>query len=151
MLRDLASAGGVCMINFFSAFIDDKAAKIMMEAKGSSRKKTGKGPLEELPDDSHDWDSFCTWYQGLGGPSGTLDAVVDHIAHAADAAGVDCVGIGSDFDGVPMLPEGLEDAARLPHLTARLLDRGFHENEVEKILGGNFMRAFEAIEAGRRA
>lgn len=151
MLRDLASTGGVCMINFFSAFIDDRAAAIMVEAKRSPSGKRGRGPLEELPDDTHDWESFCTWYHALGGPSGTIDAVVDHIAHAADVAGVDCVGIGSDFDGVPMLPTGLEDAARLPHLTARLLDRGFHESEIEKILGANFIRAFEAIEAGRRA
>lgn len=151
MLRDLASVGGVCMINFFSAFIDDGAASIMMAAKSSSSKRNGRGPLEELPDDNQDWNSFCTWYAALGGPSGTIDSVVDHIAHAADVAGVDCVGIGSDFDGVPMLPAGLEDASRLPHLTARLLDRGFHESEVEKILGGNFMRTFGAIEAGRRS
>ncbi len=151
MLKDLASEGGVCMINFFSAFIDNDAAGIMIAGRGSSEGKKGRGPQEELPDDTRDWESFCSWYHALGGPSGTIDSVVDHIAHAADVAGVDCVGIGSDFDGVPMLPEGLENAARLPHLTARLLDRGFYEAEVEKILGGNFMRAFEAIEAGRRS
>lgn len=149
MLRDLASVGGVCMINFFSAFIDDTAAGIMLKARGTGRKASGgSGPAEELPDDSRDWDSFCSWYSSLAGPAGTLDAVVDHIAHAADVAGVECVGIGSDFDGVPMLPEGLEHISRLPWLTGRLLERGFHANEVELILGGNFMRTFEKIEAG---
>jgi len=61
------------------------------------------------------------------------------------------VGIGSDFDGVPALPNGLQTASALPALTARLLDRGMAESDVDKVLGGNFMRTFEAIERGRRS
>jgi len=61
-------------------------------------------------------------------------------------AGVDHVGIGSDFDGVPALPEGLQTASSMPRITARLLERGLSESDVEKILGGNFMRVFEEVE-----
>ncbi|MEO8217143.1 MAG: dipeptidase [Acidobacteriota bacterium] len=150
MLKDLASAGGVCMINFFSAFINDDAARAMLQAgKRSSGRKTAS-EFEELPDDRIDWDSFVTWFGALGAPSGTLDQVADHIVHAASVAGVQSVGIGSDFDGVPMLPEGLENASCLPFLTARLLERGFQAEEIELILGGNFMRVFESVERGKR-
>jgi membrane dipeptidase len=147
MLRDLASAGGVCMINFFSAFIHDEASQIFMSARKSPSEKTNV----PIPNDEEDWQAFNLWYETLGCPSGTLDQVVDHVVHAASVAGVEAVGIGSDFDGVPVVPEGLEDISRLPSLTAQLLRRGFHENEVELILGGNFMRAFEAIERGARS
>ncbi|MDP9195074.1 MAG: dipeptidase, partial [Acidobacteriota bacterium] len=68
----------------------------------------------------------------------------------ANVAGIDHAGIGSDFDGVPALPDGLGTAASLPLLTARLLDRGMSSGDVEKVLGGNFMRVFEAVEAGAR-
>lgn len=144
MLKDLTSAGGICMINFFSAFLVEEAAQIAIAAKRSPT------PNEELPENEEDWDAFCRWFSTLNCPAGTIDTIVDHIAHAADVAGVKCVGIGSDFDGVPLLPHGMENAGRLPALTQRMLERGFHEPEIEAILGGNFMRAFEAIERGAR-
>ena len=148
MLRRLARTDGVCMINFFSAFVNDEVAQVIMSAQRRPSDK-GKGANEEMPDDRQDWASYLEWFRSIGCPPAKLDDVADHIIHAAMIAGVDHVGIGSDFDGVPSLPEGLETAAGLPALTARLLERGMAEQEVEKVLGGNFMRAFEAIEAGR--
>ena len=151
MLRELARNGGVCMINFFSAFISDDVAQVIMKAQ--KRPKNGGDPTggtEELPDDRTDWDTYLEWFQSLGCPVATLDQVADHIFHAAEVAGIDHVGIGSDYDGVPSLPSGLETASGLPLLTARLLERGMSESDVEKVLGGNFLRVFEAIEAGRR-
>jgi len=152
MLRDLAKNGGVCMINFFSAFINPKVAEVVMHAQRRARQDGGKGGggTEELPDDRTDWDSYLEWFNALGCPRATLEDVVDHIVHAAEVAGVDHVGIGSDFDGVPALPDGLQTVASLPQITERLIARGFSDEDVAKILGGNFMRAFEAIEAGRR-
>jgi membrane dipeptidase len=151
MLRALARNGGVCMINFFSAFISDEVAQVIMHAQRRPRKDAdGLGGTEELPDDRTDWDSYLEWFQSLGSPTATLDQVADHILHAAEVAGIDHVGIGSDFDGVPSLPDGLLTAAGLPSLTARLIERGMSEGDVEKVLGGNFMRVFEAIEAARR-
>ncbi|HYH09880.1 MAG TPA: dipeptidase [Thermoanaerobaculia bacterium] len=153
MLRTLAQNGGVCMINFFSAFISDEVAQVIMKAQKRSKKNGGDptGGTEELPDDRTDWDSYVEWFQTLGCPRATLDQVADHIFHAADVAGIDHVGIGSDFDGVPALPDGLLTAATLPALTARLLERGMHEGEVEKVLGANFLRVFELVERRRPA
>jgi membrane dipeptidase len=152
MLRELAGNGGVCMINFFSAFISDEVAQVIMAAQKRPRKDGGDptGGTEEMPDDRTDWDTYLTWFQSLGCPTATLDQVADHIFHVAGVAGIDHVGIGSDFDGVPALPDGLGTAASLPMLTARLLERGMSEADVEKVLGGNFLRVFEAIERGAR-
>jgi len=152
MLRALAKNGGVCMVNFFSAFISDEVAQVIMKAQ--RRKKNefdGLGGTEEMPDDRTDWNTYLEWFQTLGCPVATLDQVADHIFHIADVAGIDHVGIGSDFDGVPSLPAGLPSAATLPALTEVLMRRGMSEGDVEKVLGANFLRVFEAIEGGRRA
>lgn len=149
MLRDLARNGGVCMINFFSAFLNEGVAKALTEAGKRPRQNAGSGADDEFPDDRLDWASYLDWFRALGCPAATIDDAVDHIIHAAEVAGIDCVGIGSDFDGVPSLPEGLSNASFLPLLTGRLLERGVGDAEIAKILGGNFMRAFEEIERGR--
>ncbi len=148
MLRELARNGGVCMINFFSAFISDEVAQVIMHAQKGRKKNNGDptGGTEEMPDDRMDWDTYLEWFQTLGCPTATLDQVADHIFHAAEVAGIDHVGIGSDFDGVPALPAGLTTAANLPALSARLLERGMSEVDLEKVLGGNFMRVFEEVE-----
>lgn len=139
MLGDLARNGGVCMINFYSAFVSRGAAEMLMQAK---RPKQAPAVFN----DEEDWSGFEEWYRSIGCPRATLDEVVDHIVHAASIAGIDHVGIGSDFDGVPELPEKLGDAGALPNLTRRMLERDFREAEVRKVLGENFMRAFSAIE-----
>jgi len=74
----------------------------------------------------------------------TLGDVVDHIDHAVEVGGVDCVGLGSDWDG-GCRPEGLEDSSKLPNLTRELVARGYGDDEVEKILGGNLMRVFKSV------
>lgn len=152
MLRVLAKNGGVCMINFFSAFVNDSVAQAIIHAQKRPEKAEGSGAggTEELPDDRTDWDAYLAWFTALGCPTAELEDVVDHIIHAAMVAGPDHVGIGSDFDGVPALPDGLQTAAALPALTGRLLARGMSEPEVENILGGNFLRVLEAVEAARR-
>ncbi len=150
MLRDLARNGGVCMINFFSAFLSDAVAQAIMNSQKRPREESAGG-TEEMPNDSTDWDSYVEWFNTLGSPQATLDDAADHILHAAEVTGIDHVGIGSDFDGVPALPIGLQTASGLPLLTERLLERGLSDTDVEKILGGNFLRVFEQIEAGRRS
>ncbi len=149
MLRDLAKNGGVCMINFFSAFVNDGVAEAIMRAQKRVPNHHSPDGTEELPDDATDWDEYLKWFNTLGCPVAKLDDVIDHIVHAATVAGVDHVGIGSDFDGVPALPQDLQTAASLPLVTARLLDRGVSEGDVEKILGGNFLRVFAEIDVGR--
>jgi membrane dipeptidase len=152
MLRTLAKNGGVCMINFFAAFVNDDVAQVIMRAQREKKKNataSGLGGTEELPDDRTDWDSYLQWFNSLGCPQASIDDIADHIIHAATVAGVDHVGIGSDFDGVPALPRDLPTAEELPRLTERLQQRGVSDTDIEKILGGNFLRAFEAIESQR--
>ena len=72
--------------------------------------------------------------------------VVDHIEHIARVAGVDHVCLGSDFDGVPAAPAGLEDVSKLPFLTRELLRRGFSPSDVRKVLGENVLRVMRANE-----
>jgi membrane dipeptidase len=79
-------------------------------------------------------------------PPTPLSILIDHFDHIAKVAGVDHVGIGSDFDGISSLPVGMEDISKLPYLTFELLKRGYSERDVRKILGGNFMRAFAQAE-----
>jgi membrane dipeptidase len=79
-------------------------------------------------------------------PLPPINALVDHIDHIVQVAGVDHVGIGSDFDGIQFLPEGMESAADLPSITAALLDRGYTEEQLRKIMGGNLLRVFRAVE-----
>jgi membrane dipeptidase len=69
--------------------------------------------------------------------------LIDHFDHIAKVAGVDHVGIGSDFDGVSALPEGMEDVTRLPRIAQALLDRGYSDADVQKMLGGNMLRVME--------
>ncbi len=149
MFRDLARNRGVCMINFFSAFVNDDVAQVIMRAQKRPA-RGGPGGVDEAPDDRTDWDAYLKWFNTLGCPTATIDNVVDHIIHAATTAGIDHVGLGSDFDGVPALPDGLQTAAALPGITERLLTRGVSEDDVLKVLGGNFMRVFGKIEEGRR-
>jgi membrane dipeptidase len=152
MLRTLARNGGVCMINFFSAFLNDAVAEVILRSKKRVRNPPagGVGGTEEVPDDAIEWDEYLKWFNALGSPIAKFDDAIDHIVHAAEVAGVEHVGIGSDFDGVPALPEGLQTAAAMPLVTERLLARGMSEGDVAKILGENFLRVFEQVECGRR-
>ena len=76
----------------------------------------------------------------------TVHDVLDHIDHVVEVAGVDFVGLGSDFDGVPALPDQLEDVSTYPVITQGLIDRGYSEAAIRKILGENVMRVFAEVE-----
>jgi membrane dipeptidase len=76
----------------------------------------------------------------------TLDEVLAHFEHIRNIAGVDFIGLGSDFDGVSCTPAGLEDVSKWPNLTRRLLEKGFTPEEIRKIYGGNFLRFMRAVE-----
>ncbi|MCA9182905.1 MAG: membrane dipeptidase, partial [Planctomycetales bacterium] len=78
---------------------------------------------------------------------GTVQDVADHVDHLVQMAGIDHVGIGSDFDGIPVVPQQLEDVSMYPVLTQVLLDRGYSEKDIHKILSENILRVMREVEA----
>lgn len=146
LLRRIAKNGGVVMVNFFPAFIDQK----VIDA-ARAREERLKPQMDELrarfKDDTKRFDEERAKLLAANPlPATPLSVLIDHFDHIAKVAGVDHVGIGSDFDGISSLPVGMEDIAQLPNLTYELLKRGYSEKDVKKILGENFMRAFAKAE-----
>ncbi len=150
MLRAVARNGGVVQTNFYSAFIDEnyrkaaeaqqKQADAAVEAHIAELKAAGK-PITYLDKDQVERE----WAAKI--PRPPLKSLIDHIDHIAKIAGVDHVGLGSDFDGVSgATPQGIDSAADLPKITQALLDRGYGERDIHKILGGNLLRVFGEVE-----
>jgi membrane dipeptidase len=150
MLRAVAKNGGVVQTNFYDAFIDDgyrraadaqkKEAEAAVKARLAELKAAGK-PVTYLDKDAVERE----WAAKI--PRPPLKSLIDHIDHIAKVAGVDHVGLGSDFDGVSgATPEGIDSAADLPKITQALLDRGYSAEDIRKILGGNLLRVFRQVE-----
>lgn len=147
MIQALAKNGGVIMINFGSSFI----SKASNDNHGTYA-KARTGFMEQAGiKDTHDprVDAFTkTYREKTPFVYATVEDVADHIDHVVKLVGVDYVGLGSDFDGVgDSLPVGLKDVSMYPSLVAVLLHRGYKTEDIEKILGGNFMRVWKAVEA----
>ena len=141
MLRALAKNGGVVMINYHLEFLSEafRAAKppagVQAQLDGAA-KQCGKDEACLI----RDWSRIYHDAMRNGQmPAVTWVEIVDHIEHAVKVAGIDHVGLGSDFDGAVM-PQGMEDASKLPKITGELLKRGYSERDVTKILGGNLLR-----------
>jgi membrane dipeptidase len=154
MLRAVATNGGVVQVNFFSGF-DDQAYWDASRAQAKERdaaidaamaKKKAEGQTVTYLDmDRIDRE----WTAKL--PRPPFKVLIDHIDHIAKVAGVDHVGLGSDFDGVSgATPRGMDSAADLPKITQGLLDRGYSAEDIKKILGGNILRVFRQVEAVSR-
>jgi membrane dipeptidase len=150
MLQAVAKNGGVVQVNFFNGFIDQKfldAAKAQSDAQAAAiaaylaqLKAEGK-PVNYIGVDRIERE----WMAKL--PRPPLKSLIDHIDHIAKVAGIDHVGLGSDFDGVSgATPQGIDSAADLPKITQALLDRGYSEGDIKKILGGNILRVFGEVE-----
>jgi membrane dipeptidase len=90
---------------------------------------------------------YCTFIRPDATSRVTIDDAVNHIDHAVKIAGIDHVGIGSDFDGIECAPEGLEDVSKFPNLTRALLQRGYSATDIRKIYGENLLRVMRAVEA----
>ncbi|MDQ1591468.1 MAG: rane dipeptidase [Pyrinomonadaceae bacterium] len=146
LLRRIAKNGGVVMINFFPNFIDQKV--IDASAARDARLKPERDRINEQykNDAKRRGEELDKLNAANPLPPTPLSVLVDHFDHVAKVAGIDHVGIGSDFDGVSSLPEGMKDIAQLPNLTYELLRRGYSERDVRKVLGENFLRAFAEAE-----
>ncbi|MBT8099947.1 MAG: dipeptidase [Gammaproteobacteria bacterium] len=148
MIKRLAANGGVIMINFGSAFISEQAYQY-----GNDRGDAYDAWIAENEFEKSDErrDEFAAIYAAEHGPYpfATPAQVLDHFDHVVNLTGnVDHVGIGSDYDGVgDSLPVGLKDVSTYPNLVEGLLDRGYSEDDIRKILGGNLLRVWRAVEA----
>jgi membrane dipeptidase len=89
---------------------------------------------------------FCNFLNTQKPPHATIDDVVAHIDHIRKIAGIDAIGIGSDFDGIECAPVGLEDVSKFPNLTRALLEKGYSAVDIRKIYGANFLRVMRAVE-----
>jgi membrane dipeptidase len=150
MLKAVAKNGGVVQVNFFNGFIDDnfrKANEAQRADELSARQKYLEQKKSEGQEVSYiELDRIeREWIAKI--PRPPLKSLIDHIDHIAKVAGVDHVGLGSDFDGVSgATPQGIDSAADLPKITQALLDRGYSAEDIHKILGGNLMRVFREVE-----
>jgi membrane dipeptidase len=146
LLKRIAQNGGVVMVNFYPAFLDEKV-RVAGLARDERLKAQRDALREQFKDDPKRLEDELKKLNDANPiPNTTLSMLVDHIEHIAQVAGIDHVGLGSDFDGVPNLPEGIRDVSDLPNITYELLRRGHSEADVLKILGGNFMRVFAEAE-----
>jgi membrane dipeptidase len=151
LLRRIAKNGGVVMVNFFPGFIDQKVLDAN-KARTERLKPQLDALAEQFKDDPKRLnEERKKLFDANPLPPTPLSVLIDHIDHIAKVAGVDHVGLGSDFDGVSSLPVGMEDITKLPAITYELLRRGYSEGDVRKILGENFLRAFGEAERVARS
>ncbi len=142
ILARLPTNGGVVMVNFFPGFLDPEAARDAANVLQKEREFKAQFPN----DPQRASDAFGAWLKEFRTHDATLAQVADHIEHIRRVAGIDHVGIGADYGGLPQHPIGLEDVSRYPHLTAELLRRGWTDDDVKKVLGLNLLRAMRAVE-----
>jgi membrane dipeptidase len=135
---------GVVMVNFFSGFVVPKNAALVESMFRVRRELNAR--FSNVADADK---AFEQWKKENPMDKGTILDVVDHIDHIVKIAGIDHVGLGSDFDGVTMLPQGLEDVSTFPRITQLLLDRNYSEQDIQKILGENTLRVLR--ETGEKA
>jgi membrane dipeptidase len=150
MLRAVAKNGGVVQVNFFSGF-DDQNFWNALKAQSKEKAAAEQKYLDELraqgktPTFSDEDRIEREWMARI--PRPPFKSLIDNIDHIAKVAGVDHVGLGSDFDGVSgATPQGIDSAADLPKITQALLDRGYSAADIKKILGGNLLRVFGEVE-----
>ena len=152
LLRRIAKNGGVVHVNFYSMFVDVKTVRPQslerdrrLKAQQDALDEKYKNDPERLAEESDKLEQ--------ANPLSPLpiSKLIDHIDHIVKVAGIDHVGIGADFDGANDMPEGAKDVSMLPNITYELLKRGYSEQDIRKILGGNLLRAFAEAERVARS
>nr|WP_099036107.1 dipeptidase [Lacimicrobium alkaliphilum] len=142
MIKKLAENGGVIMINFGSSFVSKQARQWNDQFSNKMEEK-------DLSWSDPNAESFSKQYrQNNPYPYASLKLVLDHIDHVRDLVGIEHIGIGSDYDGVgDSLPQNLKDVSTYPNLVQGLLDRGYSDADIRKILSGNLLRVWREVEA----
>ena len=144
MLRAIARNGGVVMVNFYDGFLDPRKAELALRSRTMEDELKAKYPA----DPKRVQEEIDAWRKASDPGKTPLSVLMDHVDHIVKMAGVDHIGIGSDFDGVPLtgLPEGMEDISKLPTITYELMKRGYSDADKKKILGENLLRVMSAVE-----
>ena len=140
VLRRLPDNGGVVMVSFVTQFTSQEVKD------HGERRDAERDRLQGLAGGPDVEDGIAAWNRQNPAPRATLSQVADHIDHIRAVAGVDHVGLGSDFDGISTVPQGLEDVSKFIDLTRELLARGYSDEDVRKILGKNLLRVMRAAE-----
>jgi membrane dipeptidase len=148
VLRLLERNGGVVMVNFYPGYVS--AARNRWDADyAAERARYDSPPFAGIyigqPDRAKA--ALDEWVKAHPAPQVTLTEVADHIEHVRRIAGIDHVGLGSDFDGIPVTPVGLEGVDKYPDLLAELMRRGWRDDEVGKLAGENILRALASAES----
>jgi len=143
LIKRLGENGGVIMINFGSTFLDSASQNSQDQVRQEIAQRIKE---KELDPESEEAEQFRSEYFQENFKFSTVEKVADHIDHVVDLAGIDHVGLGSDYDGVgPTLPTGLKDVSSYPNLFAELLERGYTEDEIEKIASRNVFRVWNKV------
>jgi membrane dipeptidase len=145
ILQRLSKNGGVVMVTFVPAFVSPEVAA------WEERFKQETDRIRAAVSDTAEAGRLGKEYEAKNPrPRATLKQVADHIDHVRKVAGADHVGIGSDFDGIDTVPEGLEDVSKFPELFAELIRRGWSDGDLKKLAGQNVLRAIRAAEAAAK-
>jgi membrane dipeptidase len=147
VLELAGQTGGVVMVTFVPSFVGAAGGEFNQVFWAEARRVRA-----EHPDDPEAVrTAMDAWFEANPGPSASVSDVADHIDHVRGAAGIDNIGIGSDFDGAPTMPDGLEDVSRYPALFEELASRGYGDDDSTKIAGRNVLRVMREVErTGRR-
>ncbi|MDQ1638117.1 MAG: rane dipeptidase [Pyrinomonadaceae bacterium] len=147
LLRRIAKSGGVIQVNFYSYFLDAATVGPQGEARDKRLKvqqdllnEKYKNDPERLAEEGDKLEAANPL------PPLPISKLIDHIDYVVKVAGIDHVGLGADFDGAMDFPEGAQDVSMLPNITYELLQRGYSEKDIRKILGENFLRVFAEAE-----
>jgi membrane dipeptidase len=134
--------GGVVMVTFVPSFVAAAGGEFNQVFWAETRRVRAEHPND--PEAVRT--TMDAWFEANPGPAATVSDVADHIDHVRDVAGTDHLGIGSDFDGAPTMPEGLEDVSRFPALLEELVSRGYGDEDLMKIAGRNVLRVMREAE-----
>jgi membrane dipeptidase len=142
VLRMVHDNGGVVMVNFNAPFISEEMRQWSAARYGEEERQKRLNPGDPAAAAA----GLAAWDQNHARPHATVSQLADHVEHIRDIAGVDHVGIGSDYDGVDYLPEGMGGVDGYPLLFAELMRRGWGDSDLQKLAGGNLLRVLRAVE-----
>lgn len=141
VLKRIPENGGVVMVTFLDAYVSEE-----VRLDREERRKVRERFLAETEDEKAATAKYDAWNDANPGPKATLSQVADHIDHIKNLIGVDYIGLGGDYDGMPPGPIGLEDVSKYPDLFAELLKRGYSDADIAKIAGENVLRVMAKAE-----